>query len=106
MGRESIVIAGAEIKAGTNLQIDIPISDLYTHTPVTMPVHVTHGRQEGPVVFISAAIHGDEINGVAIIDQLLRLKTLNRLAGTLICIPVVNVFVFRTTPVTYRTDAI
>ena len=49
-------------------------------------------------MFISAAMHGDEINGVAIIDRLLRLKTLNCLAGTLSCIPVVNVFGFLNHP--------
>ena len=94
MARESATIAGVEVKPGTNAQIDIPVSDLYTHTPVNMPVHVTHGRQAGPSVFVSAAIHGDEINGVAIIERLLRLRALNRLVGTLICIPVVNVFGF------------
>lgn len=94
VARKSIVVGGVEVEAGSVAQIDIPVSDLYTHTPVTMPVHVTHGRRSGPVAFVSAAIHGDEINGVEIIHRLLRLKALKRLAGTLICIPVVNVFGF------------
>lgn len=94
MARAGIKIAGTTVAAGTQQQIDVPISDLYTHTPVTMPVHVTHGRRPGPVLFVSAAVHGDEINGVEIIHRLLRLRTLRRLRGTLICVPIVNVFGF------------
>lgn len=94
MARAPFSIGAVEVKAGTQAQIDIAVSDLYTHTRLNMPVHVTHGRRPGPTVFVSAAIHGDEINGVAIIHRLLALKSLRRLAGTLICIPVVNVFGF------------
>jgi uncharacterized protein len=52
------------------------------------------GRSDGPILFVSAAIHGDEINGVEIIRRLLRLKSLAKLHGTLIAVPVVNVFGF------------
>jgi predicted deacylase len=61
---------------------------------MTMPVHVVHGKKPGPSLFVSAAIHGDEINGVEIIRRLLKLKLLNRLHGTLIAIPTVNVYGF------------
>ena len=67
---------------------------LYTHTPVTMPVQVIHGRQDGPVLLVCAAIHGDEINGVEIIRRLLKLPQLSRLAGTLLAVPIVNVLGF------------
>ncbi len=59
-----------------------------------MPVHVINGRQSGPVMCITAAIHGDEINGIEIIRRLLKTKALNRMAGTLIAVPVVNVYGF------------
>ena len=59
-----------------------------------MPVHVVHGRNAGPVLLVSAALHGDEINGVEIIRRLLTHKSMNRLKGTLIVIPVVNVYGF------------
>jgi len=59
-----------------------------------MPVRVVRGRSEGPILFLSAAIHGDEINGVEIIRRILRLKSLAKLRGTLIAVPVVNVFGF------------
>jgi hypothetical protein len=59
-----------------------------------MPVHVVHGRNAGPVLLVSAALHGDEINGVEIIRRLLAHKSINRIRGTLIAIPVVNVYGF------------
>ena len=59
-----------------------------------MPVHVIHGRRPGPCLFISAAIHGDELNGVEIIRRVIRLKSLSKLRGTLIAIPIVNVLGF------------
>jgi hypothetical protein len=61
---------------------------------MNLPVHVVHGKKEGPVLFVSAAIHGDEINGVEIVRRLLKLKLLKNLKGTLIAIPIVNVFGF------------
>jgi predicted deacylase len=67
---------------------------LYTHSEVPVPVHVVHGRQAGPTLFLSSTIHGDEINGVEIIRRLLRSRSLSRLRGTLLAIPVVNPFGF------------
>ena len=92
--QEPIVISGTEVKAGTRQTIDIPIARLYTHTDMTMPVHVIHGKKPGPKLFISAAIHGDEINGVEIIRRLLKLRLIDKLRGTLIAIPVVNAYGF------------
>lgn len=81
---------------GARATIDLPISMLSDHTPVSLTVHVVHGRQAGPTLFVSAAIHGDEIIGVEIIRRLLRTPALKRMRGTLICIPIVNVFGFIT----------
>ncbi len=92
--RESIWIGETEIKPGQRLTIDLPIARLYTRTEMTMPVHVIHGRKPGPCIFVSAAVHGDEINGIEIIRRLLKLKLLQNLRGTLIAIPTVNVYGF------------
>ena len=64
------------------------------HTPMAMTLHVVHGRLDGPCMFVSAAIHGDEVNGVEIIRRLLASKAMNRLKGTLIAVPIVNVHGF------------
>ena len=90
----AIEIAGVTIKPGSRQSIDIPLPSFYTHSSVNMPVHIVHGRQPGPVLLVSAAVHGDEINGVEIIRRLLSHKFINRIKGTLIAIPVVNVYGF------------
>ncbi len=87
-------IGGVDIAPGDQKSIDLPLADLYTHTSLTMPVRVIAGRKPGPCVFVSAAIHGDELNGVEIIRRLLRLPVLKRLRGTLIAVPIVNVHGF------------
>lgn len=85
-------IAGHQVKPGTHLTIDLPIPQLYTHTPMEMPMHIIHGKKDGPCLFVCAAVHGDEINGVEIIRRLVNLTILKRLKGTLIAIPVINVY--------------
>ena len=92
--QSAIEIAGVRIKPGDRVSIDIPLPSFYTHSSVNMPVHVVHGRKPGPVLLVSAAVHGDEINGVEIIRRLLANKSVNRIKGTLIAIPVVNVYGF------------
>ena len=87
-------IGGLKVEAGTRQTIDLPISMSSAHFPVTMPVHVVHGRRAGPTMFVSAAIHGDEIIGVEIVRRLLRAKNLKSMAGTLLAVPIVNTLGF------------
>lgn len=93
-GRPDVKIGGVTVAAGESVTIDLPLPDLSTHTPLTLPLHVVHGRREGPRLFVCAALHGDEINGVEIIRRLLNLSALRRLRGTLIAVPIVNVLGF------------
>ena len=94
MTQKPITINGVSVAPGSRITIDLPLAPLYTHAPLTMPVHVIRGRRSGPSLFVSAAIHGDEINGVEIIRRLLRLAALKRLRGTLIAVPIVNIHGF------------
>ena len=94
MARAPFKIADTSIKLGERATLSLPVPGQSAYTPLAMPVHVVHGRQDGPVLFVSAAIHGDEINGIEIIRQLLKVRGLNRLRGTLICVPIVNVYGF------------
>jgi len=91
MSNTPFEINGTKVDPGTRTTIDLPAGRLYTHTVMTMPVHVINGKHAGPRLFISAAIHGDEINGVEIIRRVLNLPTLKRLRGTLIAVPIVNI---------------
>jgi len=91
---EPFEIGGQLIEPGTQRTVDLPLPPLYTHTSVACPVHVIHGRLAGPTLCVLSAIHGDEINGVEITRRLLATKALKRLRGTLLAVPVVNVYGF------------
>lgn len=92
--RDPIVIGGQEVGPGQRETVDLFVARLYTHTEMAMPVKVLHGEQDGPTLFLSATLHGDEINGVEIIRQVLRRLRNQEVRGTLLAVPVVNVFGF------------
>lgn len=87
-------IYDTEIQPGEHAIVRIPAPKLYNWTPVFLPVHVIRGKKPGPTLCVTAALHGDEVNGVEIIRRLLKKKNLNSLVGTLIAIPVVNIYGF------------
>jgi len=74
--------------------MELPIGNLMSGTPVALPLIVVHGKKDGPVVWLSAAIHGDEICGVEIIRQVLAAINATAMAGTVVAAPVVNVHGF------------
>lgn len=79
---------------GTQVSIEIPIGELPTKTQVHMRAEVIRGKEPGPVVWISSSVHGDELNGVEISRQVFRKLKPENLVGTIIIVPVVNVFGF------------
>lgn len=87
-------IGGTAIEAGSRQTVNLPVADLYTKSPVHLPVIVHRGAKPGPTLFISAAMHGDEIIGVEIIRRVLKLLNAQELAGTVLAVPVVNVLAF------------
>ncbi len=91
---QAICIGGVTVKPGERRTIDLPVARLQTHADMTMPVQVLRGRKPGPCLFVSAAMHGDEINGVEVIYRLLQRISHRRLRGTVIAVPVVNVYGF------------
>lgn len=91
---DELVIAGEKIRRGERRQLSVTVAKLYDFTDMKMPVVVHRGEEDGPVLFVSAAIHGDEINGVDIVRRLLKDRRLANIKGTLIAIPIVNVFGF------------
>ncbi len=87
-------IDGVEIKRGERLRINIDMGSIYDFTDVKMPLEVVRGKKDGPTMFVSSTIHGDEINGIEITRRLLGHKSINNIRGTLIVIPIVNIFGF------------
>jgi hypothetical protein len=92
--RQPFDIGGARIEAGERRLVDLPVSKLSNHTPITLPVHVMHGPRPGPTMFLTAAVHGDELNGVEIIRRVLRTLQPANISGTLLAVPVVNAYGF------------
>ena len=92
----NLKIAGNIIKPGERKFFTIGATSLYDYTDIGIPVEVIRGEADGPTLFITAAIHGDEINGFEIIRKLLKRKELKNIKGTLITVPIVNVFGFNT----------
>jgi uncharacterized protein len=92
--RDGFRIRERLIKPGERVILDLEVPDLYTHTGVRLPLQVVHGKNAGPVLFLAAALHGDEINGVEIIRRALNEPAIKRLRGTLLAVPVVNIYGF------------
>lgn len=88
-------IGGVEIGRGERRIVDLFAARLYTHATLEIPVHVVRGKRAGPRLLLCAALHGDEINGVEVIRRVLKTPSLEKkLRGTLVAVPVVNVFGF------------
>lgn len=92
--RKSIIVHDQEVCAGERKLINVPLPRFYDWTPLSMPVHVIHGEKKGPCLLVTAAVHGDEVNGVAIIRRLMKKKALKHISGTLITVPIMNIYGF------------
>ena len=83
-----------EILPGESKTINMEIAKLHTMTKLKIPIIVERAKLPGPTVLLSAGLHGDEINGIEIVRQLIVKKINKPKAGTIICIPIINVFGF------------
>ena len=92
--RAPFLVGQASVEAGKSLQVSLPISNLASGTQVSLPLLLVHGQVDGPTIWLSAAVHGDEINGVEIIRRVLEKLDPKTLRGTVIAVPVVNVHGF------------
>jgi len=92
MKNKPFTIGHLSIQPGERVALALPTPELYTCAPTHIPIHIIHGKKQGPVLLVCAAIHGDEMNGISIIQNLLKLKWLKSLKGTLIAVPVVNIY--------------
>ncbi len=87
-------ILGQELLPGTSTTINFNIAKLYTSTKVEIPIIIERSKKAGPTILITAGIHGDEINGVEVVRQIIAKKINKPAKGSIICIPVLNVFGF------------
>ena len=87
-----VTLGDETINPGKTLRFELPVARLVTGSRLSMPVAVVNGRRAGPTVWLSGAIHGDELNGVEIIRRCFAGSTWRTLRGAVIAVPVVNVF--------------
>ena len=88
---ESLTVAGAHVPPGERRDLAPLVSESYTGDRTTLPMAVVNGAGNGPTVFVTAAIHGDELNGIAICQQLLPALDPATLRGAVVIVPIVNV---------------
>lgn len=86
----SFTLGGTQVAVGETAELRLKVAESYTAEPVTVPVTVVRGGP-GPTLFVTATVHGDELNGVGILRGLLNDTDFSGLRGTLIAVPVVNV---------------
>jgi len=82
---------GGRVDPGETADLRYSISETYLGDPVRVPVTIVNGEEPGPTVFLSAALHGDELNGIEVVREVAQDWTHANLHGTLVCLPVVNV---------------
>ena len=93
-GGEPLVFDERTIPPGSFERVDVPAALLPTHTTLHLPLTILNGVRPGPRLWLSAAVHGDELNGVEVIRQVLEHVDPGRLSGVVRAVPVVNVFGF------------
>lgn len=91
---KELVILGHVIKPGESKTIDFNIAKLYTTTDIEIPIIIKRSILPGPVVLLTGGLHGDEINGVEIVRNLISRKITTPKIGSIICIPILNIFGF------------
>lgn len=94
MSDNTIKIGQETVAPGELRRFELPVSRLATKTLVSLPIAIVNGIESGPILWLSAAIHGDELNGVEIIAQILGRVDPQKLRGTIIAVSIVNVFGF------------
>ena len=91
---QDIEIAGSRVSPGATKQLRIDIARLPTGTIIDVPIHVIRGKESGPTLLMQGGLHGDEVGGIEVLRRMLQDKLIKPLAGTVIVIPILNVFGF------------
>jgi predicted deacylase len=92
---EPLLLLGAEVAAGTSQRLSWTATELFEGVPVSTPVLVVNGEKPGPTLCLTAAIHGDELNGIEMVRRVLHDIAPDKLSGAIIGVPIVNVQGFR-----------
>lgn len=94
MLNKKLTILGTEILPGDSKELQFDVAKLHTRNSIKVPIFIERGHKDGPVVLLLGGVHGDEINGVEIVRRIIRGKINKPTRGTIIAIPVFNIFGF------------
>ncbi len=94
MCKNNLTLLGTEIKPGDSVCLQFDVAKLHTRNSIKVPIYVERAKKDGPVLLFLGGVHGDEINGVEIVRRIIRKKINKPSSGTIICIPVFNIFGF------------
>jgi predicted deacylase len=94
MPNEPLTLLGTEIKPGDSICLQFDVAKLHTRNSIQVPIFIERAEKSGPVLLLLGGVHGDEINGVEIVRRIIRKKINKPSRGTIICIPVFNIFGF------------
>ena len=89
-----MIINNIEIAPGETKSVDVNIAKLPSHSPIDISITVSRATEQGPVLLLSGGLHGDEINGIEIVRRIIEHGVHIPIKGTVICIPVINIFGF------------
>lgn len=93
MSSDFFNICNLSVPPGGRMRQEVPVAQLFDQTKMTIPLEVMRGKEDGPVLLVSAAMHGDEINGCEAIKRILNHpRLISKLKGTLVTVPIINVF--------------
>ncbi|MFB6253334.1 MAG: succinylglutamate desuccinylase/aspartoacylase family protein [Halobacteriaceae archaeon] len=88
---EVFTFSGGKVEPGERLDLRYRISETYLGDPIRIPVTIINGEKPGPTLFLSAAAHGDELNGIEVVREVAQEWEFNNLHGTIVCLPILNV---------------
>ena len=91
---KDVIIAGNHIQPGEFKEININIARLPSRTQINTPIYVYRSLEDGPVLALTAGMHGDEINGMEIVRRIIDAGHHKILRGTTVCMPIINVYGF------------
>jgi hypothetical protein len=94
MYREKLTVLGTEIERGDSICLQFDVAKLHTRNSIQVPIFIERAEKDGPILLLLGGVHGDEINGVEIVRRIIRKKINKPSKGTVICIPVFNIFGF------------
>ncbi len=92
MSSNDFIILGKSIKRGQRTILEMDVAKLHTRNSLRIPIIIDRAKIDGPVLLLMGGVHGDESNGVAIVREIIRKKYNRPKRGTIICIPVFNIF--------------